>query len=162
MKERLVWIDWMKTFLILCVVLGHSGSVFSDFIYTFHIPAFFFISGYLYRYKKGSLFPFPLLGGIIVYNVFFIIINAFLIFFTNKGIMHASNEPKDLLYEVLIRPLMGIIWVNYNETTIPNPLCGQFWFVWVLIFIRILHSFTNKLSLKGKLLTSLLDRKSVV
>lgn len=70
--------------------------------------------------------------------------------------MHANNESKDLLYEILIRPLIGIIWVNYNEAVIPNPLCGQFWFVWVLIFIRILHSFTSRLSLKGKLSYSLL------
>ena len=55
MKQRIAWIDNIKAFLILLVVLGHciqdSGldddSLLYRFIYSFHIPLFFAVSGYV-------------------------------------------------------------------------------------------------------------------
>ena len=54
-KQRIAWIDNIKAFLILLVVLGHciqdSGldddSLLYRFIYSFHIPLFFAVSGYV-------------------------------------------------------------------------------------------------------------------
>ena len=50
-SNRAAWIDWAKTLLIYFVVVGHAGCQggIKDFIYAFHMPAFFIISGYLYR-----------------------------------------------------------------------------------------------------------------
>lgn len=62
--KREVWLDCWKGILIILVVLGHlSGGAYHlahgesqvilqyifKLIYTFHMPAFFFISGYTYR-----------------------------------------------------------------------------------------------------------------
>ena len=49
--KRLPWVDWMKVFLIFLVVVGHSGvnPMLRDYIYMFHIPCFFIISGYLHK-----------------------------------------------------------------------------------------------------------------
>ena len=55
MKQRIAWIDNLKAFLILLVVLGHciqdSGlgddSLLYRFIYSFHMPLFFAVSGYV-------------------------------------------------------------------------------------------------------------------
>ena len=55
MKERLDYIDRAKGMLIILVVIGHiwqSGVVF-DLIYTFHMPAFFVISGILFSHTRG-------------------------------------------------------------------------------------------------------------
>ena len=41
------WIDWMKAIGIYLVVLGHFYSYGEKFIYVFHIPLFFVISGFL-------------------------------------------------------------------------------------------------------------------
>ena len=50
MKERVVWVDWAKTLCIFFVVIGHVGPSFiKPFVYAFHVPAFFVISGYLYK-----------------------------------------------------------------------------------------------------------------
>ena len=54
-KQRIAWIDNIKAFLILLVVLGHciqdAGksdiSGLYNFIYSFHIPLFFSMSGYV-------------------------------------------------------------------------------------------------------------------
>ena len=46
------WIDWSKSIGIYLVVLGHCSFFNKDiegFIYTFHMPLFFMISGYLYK-----------------------------------------------------------------------------------------------------------------
>ena len=57
MKEnRIYWLDNLKWFLILLVVLGHAiQHTYADFgqnclfraIYSFHMPAFMAVSGYL-------------------------------------------------------------------------------------------------------------------
>lgn len=57
-EQRVIWIDWFKCICILSVVIGHTGSMNSsmlhDFIYCFHVPLFFLVSGYLYK-KKNSI-----------------------------------------------------------------------------------------------------------
>lgn len=56
--KRIAYIDSIKGFAILLVVMGHTfhdfkgiNMAFIDFIYAFHMPLFFIISGYL-GYKK--------------------------------------------------------------------------------------------------------------
>lgn len=52
---RIVYFDLIKCIGIICVIYGHvelfgfgiSGSVATDLIYTFNMPLFFFVSGYL-------------------------------------------------------------------------------------------------------------------
>ena len=60
-QQRLIWIDSLKGWLMVLVVIGHAiQSVLKDacydnsvwnFIYSFHIPAFVALSGWL-MYKK--------------------------------------------------------------------------------------------------------------
>lgn len=45
--ERDKRIDVLRAWGIFLVIAGHLGSPFSGFIYTFHMPLFFFITGYL-------------------------------------------------------------------------------------------------------------------
>ena len=58
-KNRIEWIDYSKGILIILVIAGHAIPEFdlhldylAHFIYSFHMPAFFILSGYLFRYKK--------------------------------------------------------------------------------------------------------------
>lgn len=69
-REREVWVDYIKGFACIFVVLGHfyqsmtkSGILpigdfyvwFNQTIYTFHVPIFFICSGYLYqKYSEVS------------------------------------------------------------------------------------------------------------
>lgn len=59
--QRVNWIDWGKVFAIYLVVLGHlvsndgtEGRI-HDFIYLFHMPFFFFISGLLFKIKENNI-----------------------------------------------------------------------------------------------------------
>ena len=63
-KQRLIWADSLKGILIVLVVLGHAiQGVYGEdvesnriwnIIYSFHMPAFFAISGYFVK---------PIFGG---------------------------------------------------------------------------------------------------
>jgi acyltransferase len=48
-KDKIAWIDPLRGLAILAVVLGHMATPLSGFIYSWHIPLFFFISGYLFN-----------------------------------------------------------------------------------------------------------------
>lgn len=51
MEKRLYWIDNLKFVAIFLVVVGHlpMQQEARNFIYQFHMPLFFIISGYLYK-----------------------------------------------------------------------------------------------------------------
>lgn len=59
-NNRIVWIDNAKGIGILCVLFGHlalnEGNNLHLFtwIYSFHMPLFFFLSGLTYRYKPAK------------------------------------------------------------------------------------------------------------
>lgn len=54
---RFDWIDWMKALGIYLVVLGHFNTVGNQFVYVFHVPLFFVISGFLCKREcDGRLF----------------------------------------------------------------------------------------------------------
>ena len=60
-KKRIEWIDMLRGFAIICVILGHRqyggvAKLFGVEIYSFHIPLFFFLSGIVFSIKKNYTF----------------------------------------------------------------------------------------------------------
>ncbi len=56
-NKRLAFIDALKGFGIICITLGHLNCDIwlKKYLYSFHVPLFFFISGYLYNGDKYSI-----------------------------------------------------------------------------------------------------------
>ena len=56
-KKRIKSIDIAKSIGILLIVLGHiqNNETIAHFIYSFHVPLFFVISGYLYKKTKKPI-----------------------------------------------------------------------------------------------------------
>ena len=56
-NQRLHWLDYSKTIGMFLVVWGHTfkdnSQIVKDVIYSFHMPLFFFISGFLH--KSGQI-----------------------------------------------------------------------------------------------------------
>ena len=48
-KERIVWLDWMKVLAILSIIWGHFFSSGHLFLYVFSVQVFCVISGFLYK-----------------------------------------------------------------------------------------------------------------
>ena len=79
-SKRITWVDMAKGYGMIAVLIGHlvQGSFLGDFVYSFHLPLFFFLSGYLFNAdtdfisflkKKGRsiLLPYFSLGIFIVF-----------------------------------------------------------------------------------------------
>ena len=98
MKKRELWIDWSKMIGIFLVVLGHynlENREWFTFIYSFHMPLFFIMSGYLFtppcfvyeNAKRGDK-------------------SLKFVDFINKNI-------KSLIFPYLIYCFISIIWVFF-------------------------------------------------
>ncbi|WP_230399228.1 acyltransferase family protein [Novisyntrophococcus fermenticellae] len=79
-KSRMDYIDIYIAFGIILMVMGHIGfgGKFDQFIHAFHMPMFFFISGFFYKEKhidvkkcafdkaKKLLTPYFVFGGVLL------------------------------------------------------------------------------------------------
>ncbi|MBF90948.1 MAG: hypothetical protein CMP75_04220 [Flavobacteriales bacterium] len=83
--ERSKWVDVYKGVAIILVVAGHifDGPV-RDLIFLFHMPLFFFISGYLYKpksyfnyfTKKSQSLLTPYFSFLLVFSVLYLLIDG--------------------------------------------------------------------------------------
>lgn len=155
-KTRINWIDIAKGIGILLVILGHSPRdimvdsypaihfMFS-FIYSFHMPLFFFLAGVTFHsFKKSDGFIIkktrqlfiPLICySLTIYAVFYI---ADLIPFLHTLFENASMG---------VVPLKEYILDTLN---INNPYAFHTWYIWVLFIIEIIMFIYEKYILRKK------------
>ena len=93
MPNRIAYIDFLRGLAILFVIMGHiiqynlygeSGRNCFDFIYSFHMGFFFFISGYVacissYKYKFSYFLPFLRKKSVQLLLPFFTVGGAFIL-----------------------------------------------------------------------------------
>lgn len=143
LRARQDWIDFAKGIGIILVVWAHTRGFFSDYIGQFHMPLFFFISGYLYQYSggvrnytvkkvKGLLLPFWW-WNMLLYPVFYI-----LYYWNNWNI------------NIAIKEIIEIILTLYKV-----PFLGATWFLTALFWISILSNTVIALG-KGKSFSDLI------
>ncbi len=120
---RYAWVDYMKATCIILMVLCHFGldGISRQFIYAFHMPAFFMVSGYLYKSKSWFKTLKAFLLPILLFSVLRLLYNI-----GHQWIL--DSEQGDI-----------ICWQNYyrSHTGQPSLFTGQ-WFLFVLIGIRFL------------------------
>lgn len=127
MSNRDVSLDFLRGVGMVLVVLGHTVSVYKDFIYLFHVPLFFIVSGVLFRctdsvrmdiYKKWKRLYFPNLK----YGLLFLALhNAFV----SAGIY--DSESYYGLMDFLKSAVKVLCWGN-------EQLGGAMWFLRSLFF----------------------------
>ena len=144
-KGREVWLDGLKGFGILLVVLGHVLSGYLDawtfpkayysfyfvrsWIYSFHMPLFFLISGYTFTmayWRNGKLRRdrfFRQLGNLMWVYVLFVLLQ----WCVKQAVPDMVNEAYDLedLRRMFLVPL------------------GNFWYVYVLFAIYVIAALTR-------------------
>lgn len=128
--SRLPWIDWAKALGIFLVIYGHAPASGHIFIYMFHMPFFFMLSGYLYKRAnikneikksfKSLILPY------FIYNVILLIITFIL-----------GNFKLHMIYDILLGNQEGI-GIKYF-----NPL----WFLISLFIMRIVSSLFSETKL---------------
>ena len=135
-NNRIIWIDWAKCIAITMVVYGHipqaEGTFLPFYICTFHIPLFFFISGYLTKTRPDTREEFKkckhsLIIPYLLYNIIFYPYWAIRLY-----VDHGVNFS---VFEYVIKPLMGLPLLQINSP-ISSSVNGAMWFIAVLIVMR--------------------------
>ena len=133
--DRITYIDIFKGIGILFMVMGHIGfsSIFDKWIHAFHMPMFFFISGYLsknisqpngggreYILKKIKTLIVPYISFGFFHFIFWYIV-------INKMQYHFGL-------------LKNLLWTN----TYTLPIAGALWFLTALFFVDIFYLLIEK------------------
>ncbi|MFD0826997.1 acyltransferase family protein [Neobacillus sp. M.A.Huq-85] len=131
-KNRLEYLDIAKGILIILVVLGHSPYANRYVIYWFHMPAFFIISGLLYK-KGRPVSLFQNIKSLFIPYVSFSLINIASILWVSP--IYNGLEGFKILVEKHL----------YSG----KVLGGVFWFIPVFFLTKIIFSFlSNRLNNK--------------
>lgn len=133
-SSRLKWADIAKGIGIVLVVWGHSSLPFEfrKWIYSFHMPLFFILSGYFYKSQKYGFTDFVLrkVRTLIIPYFFFGLLTWFLLSFINisefsphtlKGflISGAGNEPIWFLFTLFLVSVIHFL-LDYILSFIKN------------------------------------------
>lgn len=150
MRRRERWIDVCKGYLIIMVVIGHVVSAFQsanmfvdnlicsflhDFVYTFHMAAFFFVSGYLYTNCGSNNLPLEkkLLKRIIAYGIPYTIFTALYYIFKIVFSSYVNSKVNSVdLLAAFIKPF------------------GYLWFIYALMLIEIIQDIVQEICGKRK------------
>lgn len=99
--KRISWIDIAKCIGIILVLIGHvsKNKNIHTFIYSFHMPLFFIISGYLYCYKDNYIKNKAI--KILIPYLFFSVVSFTYWYFIERNIRGQDINP--------ITPLVNII-----------------------------------------------------
>lgn len=137
-RNRLNWIDWAKFIAIAFVVFGHipqeRGGFPVTYIIQFHMPLFFFVSGFLTKkevfnsqilrkYTSTLIIPY------LIYNI---------IFYPYWITRHSIQCPDAGFFDY-IRPIIGTLLLQ-QETAYSISLNGVTWFIAALLVMRLILS----------------------
>ncbi len=139
MDKRIKWIDYSKAGLIYLVVLAHYGHIntnVENLICAFHMPAFFFISGYLHKSSDWAASIKKNFQRLIIPALCF----SFIYMMVNCAVYYVQNHALSL-EDNLIKPLLGIVRYDRPNAT---PPCGVIWFLEVLFICNVLIDFIRK------------------
>lgn len=134
-KRRISWIDFYKGIAIILVVIGHisENNEINKFIYFFHMPAFFFISGYLYKYKDN--FIKKKFQTIIIPYLFFAIFSYIYWVFIERKLRGQSQNVFEIGKNI-------ILMKGGNDNYIYNI---SLWFLPCIFFTEVIYYLINKI-----------------
>ncbi len=143
-SNRVAWIDWCKGIGILLVLLGHTlrTDVSLVYIYGFHMPLFFFLSGLVCNEKKynwSSFLKSRFNTLIIPYVVFYLVTWLYWLF------IERSFRPIDLTWW---QPLVGMIYGAQWHGLMDHN--GILWFLPCLFMTEVLFFAVSRLGNKWK------------
>lgn len=157
-KTRIKWIDSAKGIGILLVVFGHNSlpPYIMSHIFSFHMPFFFLISGFLLTQKKTSFKELIIKKGkslLIPYFSFALLTYLFWL------IIGSKIDPDDGAVDKLI-PFFGIFYGNGIDPWL--MFNAPLWFLPCLFIVEVIYFFLKKFSTNDKTLFLYLVIMSVI
>jgi acyltransferase len=139
------WIDSLKGMAIILVVIGHLTTISSglnQYIYSFHMPLFFFISGYLINFEKyinlEKTYLIKRASSLIIPYFFFSII-SYIFYIAMDCLYQPQIQNVDVFGKGVFFNLYAVI-CSANGYLIDTPL----WFLPCLLITEILFFISKK------------------
>jgi hypothetical protein len=158
--ERLPWVDAAKVVGIWLVVLGHSWHLSREigcFIFTFHMPLFFFLAGYLEK-KRGviSTFHDSAKKLLVPYFLLNLICYVVLLFFLLTGLKNRVGyfwwmPDRFSWQECVDKPLTEILHGFGDGVAYSYLLSLPTWFLVELFFLKVMYSIINE-RIRGRII----------
>lgn len=140
-KKWYVWIDYAKVLAIYLVVLGHQAFISypqaTPFIWAFHIPLFFAISGFLYK-PMGVLETLKHDWTRLV--VPYLIINGICLVISLIGCAVDGH----ITWVEFGKRIAAILLAMGFKTSYATPVCSPSWFIAALFYIRLIMSVASQ------------------
>ena len=136
MTNRIQWIDYTKAINIFLVVLGHTAIApqYRSYIYVFHIPLFFFLSGYFFDYSK-----YPTFSSFIKRRTIQILVPYFVINFITYVVwlLIGRHMGEDAMFDISpLKPFVGIFYGSTYGNSLHHNV--PMWFLACLYMTEIL------------------------
>lgn len=115
-KLHLNWIDVLRFFGIFAIYLGHLGEAAGKlypFVFIYHVPLFFFVSGFLSSYKKKAALDFvkeKFIKLMLPYYFFSFISLVYFLILYNWNLTDALHIIKTSFYGIRNQLLSGSLW----------------------------------------------------
>lgn len=141
--KRILWVDICKALAITLVVVGHATGQFNQFIYQFHLAAFFFISGYVAKQEKQSFVS------ELMKRLYTLILPLVILVFINAGIMawlHSAGHYELWFGEYQYIGFKNIILEFFKYGRLYTWYLGAAWFIGVLFFTTLFSKLLYMLS----------------
>ena len=137
-SERVDWVDTLKFIGILLVILGHINFPLNGFIYTWHMPLFFMVSGFFIKFETSFKdFIVKNFKRLMIPYFIFSIIGLFMEML-KRYLLH--REALDYVHEI-----KGI-FIYMDFAGLCNTYAFVLWFLPALFFSRIfLYLIKNKM-----------------
>lgn len=137
--KRDVTFDIMKGLGILLVIIGHTNDIpyiVNNFIFSFHMPLFFLLSGYFYSPQKNNILIKKMQKRLLVPYIF----TGFIIILLN--IIIATNSKN---YDLIWRSIIAVFYGTGSKHTSlywgDMPYIGPIWFLLALFWAKLVWNF---------------------
>lgn len=143
-NERYHSIDYAKTIVIYLVIVGHLGisSVEHNFIYSFHMPLFFFLSGMLFNINYPCKERISLNFKKLIIPYFWFSFISFLTLPFIASLLNVSTLSFNNFGQQLLAALSGVM---YGVNPSLNPIWNNvLWFLPCLFWIQVFYSCIGK------------------
>lgn len=116
-KIRFEWVDALKFLGIFAIYIGHLGDAAGriyPFVFTYHVPLFFFVAGFFSKNSKSTHFPMFVLEKakrlLLPYFTFALLSLFFVSINSNSDLQSIMSHIADIFYGVRNNPFVGSIW----------------------------------------------------
>lgn len=146
-SKRIAWIDNARAFSILFIVIGHTiaDGILHSYVFSFHVPIFFFLSGVTFSTKKSPLeFVKDKFKRLLIPYWIFSLISIFIYIFLGNAVLQNSDSNREML--TVKECLLGMLWGTRNSGWMDwnRPL----WFLPCLFVLLVAVYFIKKFLMK--------------